>query len=121
MTPAAAAAALPGVVESKVDEVKQKISERTPRAANVLRNHALSVLANPSPSAPGSPPGVRTGLLRTAWSPFSGANICGITSGAHYAGYLEHGTSKMAARPFVDRITNESLPEIIPIFAEIGG
>lgn len=121
MTPAAAAAALPGEVAIKVNEVKQKISERTPRAANVLRNHALTVLANPSPSAPGSPPGVRTGLLRGSWSPFSGANICGITSGAHYAGYLEYGTRKMAARPFVQRIANESLPEIQAIFAEIGG
>ena len=121
MTPAAAAAALPGVVESKVDEVKQKISERTERASEVLRDHALTVLNNPSPSPPGSPPGARTNHLRRDWSPFFGAAIFGIASGADYAGYLEHGTSKMAARPFVDRITNESLPEIMAIFAEIGG
>ena len=121
MTPAAAAAALPGETAKKVEEVKQKISQRTPRAANVLRTHALAALSNPSPSAPGNPPGVRTGLLRASWSPFSGSDIFGISSGAHYAGYLEYGTRKMAARPFVDRIVDRAMPKIHSIFAEIGG
>ena len=92
---------------------------RYPRASNALRNAALSVLANPSPSAPGSPPGVRSGNLRRNWN-MSGGAVC-ITSGMGYAGYLEHGTSKMAARPFVDKIQQTALPNIMAIFAEIGG
>jgi hypothetical protein len=50
----------------------------------------------------------------------SGGAVC-ITSGMGYAGYLEHGTRKMAARPFVDKIQQTALPNVMAIFAEIGG
>lgn len=86
---------------------------------DIDRNAALSVLANPSPSAPGSPPGVRSGHLKNNWH-MSGGAVC-ITSGMGYAGYLEHGTRKMAARPFVDKIQQTALPNVMAIFAEIGG
>ena len=72
-----------------------------------------------SPSAPGSPPGVRSGHLKNNWH-MSGGAVC-ITSGMGYAGYLEHGTRKMAARPFVDKIQQTALPNVMAIFAEIGG
>jgi len=50
----------------------------------------------------------------------SGGAVC-ITSGMGYAGYLEHGTRKMAARPYVEKIKQTALPNITAIFAEIGG
>lgn len=85
----------------------------------------LTVLANPSPSSPGSPPGVRSGNLRRNWNMYysggGGNGIFGIQSGMHYAGYLEHGTSKMAARPYVEKVKETALPEILEIFSEIGG
>ena len=122
MRPAEAAAILPDVAERlQESEVKPQITARTPRAANELRNAALNVLAGPSPSAPGSPPGVRTGHLRRDWTMFSSAEVFGIESGAHYAGYLEYGTSKMAARPFVQKIAQTAMPKVIAIFSEIGG
>jgi hypothetical protein len=39
----------------------------------------------------------------------------------NYAGYLEHGTSKMAARPYVEKIKEDAMPEVRRIFGEIGG
>ena len=35
-----------------------------------------------------------------------------------YAGYLENGTKKMAARPFVDKIKEKATPEIEKIYKE---
>ena len=52
---------------------------------------------------------------------FSSYEIFGIESGMGYAGYLEHGTRKMAARPFVDKIQQEAMAKIRAIFEEIGG
>lgn len=126
MTPAEAAEKLEQEIIRKRKEIESKVDNRLPRAANMLRNAELSVLSgNKSPSPPGSPPGRRSGFLRLSWTPFytagGGSGVFGITSGAHYAGYLEHGTSKMAARPFVDKIQQEALPEIEALFSEIGG
>ena len=39
-------------------------------------------------------------------------------SSAHYAGYLEDGTKKMAARPFVDKILEDVEPEVDSIFSD---
>ena len=67
-----------------------------------------------SPSKPGEYPGVKTGMLRSSimttsvtWSEVA------IASNVDYAGYLQFGTSKMLARPFIDReeATNELLQE----------
>ncbi len=50
-----------------------------------------------------------------------GNGIFGIQSGMHYSGYLEHGTSKMAARPYVEKIKETAMPEILALFSELGG
>lgn len=121
MSPEAAAVAIVQVVKDQVADVKTQVTARLPRAANALRNSELKVLANPSPSAPGSPPGVRSGDLRRNWTMFYGGDTFGIEAGMGYAGYLEGGTSKMAARPFVDKIQEQAMPDIQSIFQEIGG
>ena len=64
MTPAEAAEAVKVQVQTDKERIEQQVIARYPRASNALRNAALSVLANPSPSAPGSPPGVRSGHLK---------------------------------------------------------
>ena len=108
MSPEAAAAAVQEEVKNRVEQTKRQVDAKMMQGANELRNAALTVLANPSPSAPGSPPGVRSGNLRRNWNMYSsgggGNGIFGIQSGMHYSGYLEHGTSKMAARPYVEKI-----------------
>ena len=121
MRPGEAAAILPERAGKEVEIVKREIAGRTYRAANELRNSALTVLNNASPSAPGSPPGVRSNSLRSTWLPSATAASISIESGVFYSGYLEHGTRKMAARPFVDKIQQNALPKIISIFQEIGG
>lgn len=79
-------------------------------------------------SAPGEPPARRTGNLRMHWngqvkSEGSTAGggvqiIAELESQEKYAGYLENGTKKMAARPFVDKIKEKATPEIEKIYKE---
>lgn len=125
MTPEAAARALAIEIRETYMRTQSQMNSRLPRAANALRNAEIDVLTgNPSPSPPGSPPGSRSRHLRNSWTPYysgGAAGMFGIKSGAHYAGYLEKGTSKMEARPFVDKIQEAALPEIIAMFSEIGG
>lgn len=122
MMPGEAPEAIKIAVGNAVVQTNQMIAARAPRVGNALRNAELTVLSgNSSPSPPGSPPGRRTGHLRLAWSVYSQGGggvagsmsmIVGIKSGAHYAGYLEHGTRKMAARPFTEKIKVTAAPKI---------
>lgn len=119
-----------GAIEIKVREITERVGRqiisRGTRAVNEIRNVEINVLTGPSPSAPGNPPGVRSGNLRGNWTgSVSGGGSGGsvsivaeLTSNAHYAGYLEEGTRKMAARPYKDKITQQSLPGIIAIYSE---
>lgn len=124
MTPGAAAEQIEQEVLAEVRRVKSGVNMRLSRAANALRNGELTVLSgNPSPSPPGSPPGRVSGFLRIAWTTHhheGDAAMFGIVSAAPYSGYLEEGTSRMAARPYVDRIQQAALPEIHSIFEEVG-
>jgi len=56
------------------------------------------------PSLPGNPPAKDEGELdRSIWSDVKGLEmIAGVKGGAPYAIFLEEGTEKMDARPFVD-------------------
>ena len=126
MTISVAGGQIQAAVNSITERVAQQIVSRGTRAVNELRNSAVEVLTNPSPSAPGNPPGVRSGNLRSNWTGSveggGGGGLVSITptitSNAHYAGYLEHGTSKMAARPFKDKIAEQALPGIRAIYSE---
>ena len=121
MTLGAAIGAIRIAATKEVELTKQEARSRMPRAANQLRNAELRILRGPSPSAPGGTPGVRSGNLRRNWTMFHSDEIFGIESGMEYAGYLEHGTRKMAARPFVEKIKTDAMPKIKAIFEEIGG
>lgn len=67
MTPGGASEAIRQAVREAVREVNQKTMSKAFRVSNAMRNSAIEVLTNPSPSSPGNPPGVRTGFLRRAW------------------------------------------------------
>ncbi len=62
--------------------------------------------AFPPPSLPGEPPHLRSGRLRASISWRLGEDELGlyadIGSNVEYAGYLEGGTDRMAARPFLE-------------------
>lgn len=78
-------------------------------------------------SAPGEPPARRTGNLRMHWNgqvksenaPGGGTIVVAeLESQEPYAASLENGTSKMAPRPFVEKIKEEAAPEIQKIYSE---
>ena len=94
MTPEMAGVFLEGLVKNEVRNTQIKAGMRAMRAANQLRNFAS------------------TG--------FGADLVVGIQSGMNYSGYLETGTKKMAARPYVEKIKETALPNIIPIFEELG-
>lgn len=121
MTPEEAILAVQQEVNEQVQGVRNGVNSRLHRAANELRNAELEVLSGPSPSSPGNPPGVVSGDLRRNWSPYVGSGFFGIRSGMDYAAYLENGTIKMEPRPFVEKIKEQAMPNIISIFQEIGG
>lgn len=133
-------------VRAKVSEmtasVGRKVLSRGTRAVNEMRNAELEVLSGSrsgrkyrkypyrskyTASAPGEPPARRTGNLRLHWSgnveggSSGSGNVsmtCVIESNEFYAGYLENGTRKMAARPFCDKISEKALPKVESIFNE---
>jgi HK97 gp10 family phage protein len=53
-------------------------------------------------SAPGHPPNVDTGTLRASIKSTPAGHLkYHISDGVHYGTFLEHGTARMAARPFM--------------------
>lgn len=137
-----AGSAIRATVKDQVTNINRKVVSRGVRAVNAIRNAELEVLkgqrsgkvyrkphskATYTASAPGEPPARRTGNLRMHWNGqvksenASGggvAIIAELESQEPYAGYLENGTSKMAARPFVEKIKEEAMPEIQRIYSE---
>ena len=137
-----AGSAIRATVKEQVTNINRKVVSRGVRAVNAIRNAELEVLkgqrsgrvyrkpytkATYTASAPGEPPARRTGNLRMHWNgqvksenASSGgvAIVAELESQESYAGLLENGTSKMAARPFVEKIKEEATPEIQKIYSE---
>lgn len=115
-----------GSIQKATQRVMFQVVSRGTRASHKLRNAALRVLNNPSPSAPGNPPGARKHALRRQWRPVveGGGGAGGVSirptiySGVKYAPFLEDGTRKMAARPFRDKVAQAAMPEIMAIYSE---
>lgn len=133
------------MVADKVTKIGVEMKSRAVRGSRALKNAELNVLrgqrggrvyrkahtkrATYTASAPGEPPAVHTGKLRRSFRPvartyggsaaFGGAAsvYVSIETDTHYAGYLEDGTKKMAARPYVEKIKQEAEPEITAIFS----
>lgn len=137
-----AGSAIRATVKDQVTNINRKVVSRGVRAVNAIRNAELEVLkgqrsgkvyrkpyskASYTASAPGEPPARRTGNLRMHWNGqvksenSSGggvAIIAELESQESYASYLENGTSKMAARPFTEKIKEKADPEIKRIYSE---
>lgn len=137
-----AGSAIRATVKDQVTNINRKVVSRGVRAVNAIRNAELEVLkgqrsgkvyrkpfskATYTASAPGEPPARRTGNLRMHWNGqvksenSSGggvAIIAELESQEPYAGILENGSSKMAARPFTEKIKEKAMPEIQRIYSE---
>ena len=124
-------------VSAVASGINQQAASRGARGVNAMRNAELEVLRGQrsgrvyrkypfksryTASAPGESPARRSGNLRLHWNGrvwSSGTCIyLVLESGEKYAGYLEKGTRKMAARPFMDKIAEKAQPEVAAIFRE---
>ncbi|MCX4294323.1 MAG: hypothetical protein OSJ56_09745 [Prevotella sp.] len=134
-------AAIQEKIDRKVESVNNQAVSRGTQAVNALRNAELEVLkgqrsgrvyrkphskASYTASAPGEPPARRTGNLRLHWNgkvikertSGGGLNITAeLESQEPYAGILEHGSRRMAPRPFLERIKQKAMPKIKRIYS----
>lgn len=110
------------IVQGEMEKIKNQLPERAVRVSNVLRDSVFHVMVGGGVSAPGEPPGVRTGNYRDSFmasTESSGTtHISKATSNILYGPFLENGTSKMAPRPHCDRILEDALPQAISIYSE---
>ena len=138
--PGSAGSAIRALVKEQVADINRKVVSRGVHAVNAIRNAELRVLkgqrsgrvyrkphtkkATYTASAPGEPPARRTGNLRMHWdgqvkdkkaASGGAAIVAELESQEEYAYYLENGKG-MAPRPFVGRIKEEAMPEIVGIY-----
>ena len=141
------------IVNKTVEEIEQKAMKRGYQAANVLTNEVKKVLSGQrsgriykvkktggkskksgvvyTASAPGEPPAVRFGTLRTSFKRHTYAEQNGkelivhaITeSDLQVNGYLlgdllENGTKKIAPRPYKQKTIEAALPKVTEIFSK---
>lgn len=126
MSPEAGAAQLGIDVANGVNEINRAVMSRAYKVQNALRNSEIEVLTTPHAppaSAPGEVPHMRSGNLRNFWTFGVRGGNGKITvfgePGVGYANYLEEGTRKMAARPFVDKIIDRTEKDIDGIFGDL--
>lgn len=105
-----------GLSISRVDKRRlNQIIRQLPGAADDALNAAaheslarIVLSFGTSPSAPGSPPGVDTGALRASMRAEKTGDLeYQVMDGVEYGVYLELGTERMAARPFVTPVIEE--------------
>ena len=128
-------------IDKLVDQINFEAKSRAFRAANELRNSALTVLRGQrsgrvykrpfssskyTASEPGEPPAVRSGDLRRSWRQKTASESTGkgltvkpaITTDVKYAPWLDEGTDRVAPRPFEDPIIEDAKPKIKAIYSE---
>lgn len=98
--------------KSRIDGYKQKLDENSREAMNEVAELLVDdIKANwsgyyPPASEPGEAPAIRTGTLDLSVMPTDLSDDGGhlsinVRASAPYADFLEYGTYKMAARPFM--------------------
>ncbi len=119
-----------------LSQVKKQLPARAKAASRVLKNAEIQVMRGSRSgklyhrtgfkrryraSAPGEPPAVRSGDLRSSWKPIQygayGQNPA-IETDVEYAGYMEKGTpgGMIAPRPYVQKTVDLARPEIDAIY-----
>lgn len=116
----------------KLDEnIKNEMATKGAEATKKLREVEVEILGKPGhgkkykqlrnrSSAPFEVPAPQSGELRKYWDEetiISGNKVTSkIKSTSDHAEYLENGTRRMSARPFVQRIKRQALIEILNIY-----
>jgi hypothetical protein len=134
------------VINTTLKGVEKEVASRAYRASNELRNASLYVLRGQrsgrsyrvphtrryyTASAPGESPAVRTGIFRNSWNARVHVEkkgktfraVSSIESSLKVGGYLlgdllEHGTRRMAPRPYKQAIRDRASPQIKAIYAK---
>lgn len=121
VTTAQAEAALKEIVAETERKIKEAMSEpKSGRRYRIGRGRRRFHIA----SAPGEPPAVRTGFLRsnirsgTRRTTFGVEGLVG--SNVVYAPFLEEGTLRMKPRPVWRRVLRESADDIFRTFESFG-
>jgi HK97 gp10 family phage protein len=93
-------------------EIPQAVQEMDRTADRLVRKFAFDILGKAQRRAP-----YRTGNLRTSGTVHTvGMMSAEITFTANYAAFVELGTRKMAARPFLGPAFTETVPAIMDAF-----
>jgi len=121
------------IVASIVGQIEAQVPIRATRCSIALKNTSMEVLSGPRSgrsyrkpnggtyiaSAPGEPPASRTSTLMGSFRPIQAdPNVAAIETSVPYAPLLESGTSRMAARPYKERIVEQAGPAIEQIMNE---
>ena len=142
-----------GAVAGMVKQIEAELPGCAFQASNELRNASLEVLRGQrsgrryntpgsgrvkyykrtktakityrqySASAPGEPPAVRTGTLRSSFRPVQNGNIPTLESDVPYAEYMDQGTpgGMIAPRPYAEKTIEKALPKIKRIYRDALG
>lgn len=108
------------------DELKRAVNKATEanlhRAAITLKNEVKKAISEPSPpaSAPGEEPHKDTGRLRASIAHEVDGKTARVGTNVTYGKFLELGTKKMAARPFL-RPTYERMKGTLKRILKGGG
>lgn len=90
---------------TRLDEIASQLGVRSDAIVAMLATEVVGdaqASMGESPSVPGEPPGVDSGALRASiHAERTGENQYMVSDGVEYGFFLEMGTPKMAARPWL--------------------
>lgn len=100
-------------VEQIEADLDQLGSRSVDKAGTLMRNtkRRTSFVGNHRPSLPGNPPAIDTGALLFSLNHETSYPFMEFGASVEYAGYLQDGTKKMAARPYLDVAIEGALRE----------
>src|SRR5262245_4431712 len=103
-------------------EIKADLNGRLALCGELVASTIRRRLSTPGPaaSAPGEHPHAQSGRLRgsVSYSTDPASLTLRVGTNVEYGGFLEHGTSRMAARPFLLRTVFELRPQLRRIMSK---
>lgn len=127
---------LEDIIQRKLSEIKTQLPGRAMEVANELRNTELKVnsggrsgrrYGSHTASAPGEPPASWTGAFKNSWQAkvytVGTSYTAAIESNHQFGRYhaatlLEGGTGKMAARPYREKVEEQTKDKAVKIYSK---
>jgi phage gpG-like protein len=102
--------------QQSVDRKVKGADNRLRDAANYLRQELRDAVSKPgspdAPSRPGEPPHRVTGTLYNSIQVSVSKGVATVGTYLNYAGFLDHGTSRMAPRPWFRETINRCRAQV---------